>query len=60
MKIMFDKDIKVMALEAHSSHFSQPLDKNPFSSFKMEFNNQVKKFNNFFQCLTLPEQIYDS
>ena len=42
---MFDKDIKVMALEAHSSHYSQPLDKNPFSSFKMEFNNQMKKFN---------------
>ena len=34
-----------MALEAHSSHYSQPLDKNPFSSFKMEFNNQMKKFN---------------
>ena len=45
MKMMFDKDIKVMALEAHSSHFSQPLDKNPFSSFRMEFNNQMKKFN---------------
>ena len=41
---MFDKDIKVMALEAQSSHYSQPLDKNPFSSFKMEFNNQIKKF----------------
>ena len=45
MKMMFDNDIKVMALEAHSSHYSQPLDKNPFSSFKMEFNNQMKKFN---------------
>ena len=45
MKIMFNTDIKVMALEAHSSHYSQPLDKNPFSSFKMEFNNQMKKFN---------------
>ena len=45
MKMMFDKVIKVMALEAHSSHFSQTLDKNPFSSFKMEFNNQMKKFN---------------
>ena len=45
MKMMFDKDIKVMALEAHSSYYSQPLDKNPFSSFKMEFNNQMKKFN---------------
>ena len=65
MKMMCDKDIKVMALEAHSSHYSQPLDKNPFSSFKMEFNNQMKKFNrtsgqgqspklNFSQCLTLP------
>ena len=45
MKMMFDKDITVMALEAHSSYYSQPLDKNPFSSFKMEFNNQMKKFN---------------
>ena len=45
MKMMFDKYIKVMALEAHSSHYSQPLDKNQFSSFKMEFNKQMKKFN---------------
>ena len=35
MKMMFDKDIKVMALEAHSSHYSQPLDKNPFSAFNV-------------------------
>ena len=40
-----DKDIKVMALEAHSSHYSQPLDKNPFSAFKNEFNFQMKRFN---------------
>ena len=45
MKMMFDKDIKVMALEAHSSHFSQPLDKNPFSAFKNEFNFQMKRFD---------------
>ena len=45
MKMMFDKDIKVMALEAHSSYYSRPLDKNPFSTFKMEFNNQIKRFN---------------
>ena len=45
MKMMFNKDIKVMALEAHSSHYSQPLDKNPFSAFKNEFNFQMKKFN---------------
>ena len=45
MKMMFDKDIKVMALEAHSSHYSQPLDKNPFSAFKNEFNFQMKRFN---------------
>ena len=43
MKMMFEKDIKVMALEAHSSHYCQPLDKNPFSAFKMEFNNQMKE-----------------
>ena len=45
MKMMFDKNIKVMALEAHSSHYSQPLDKNPFSAFKNEFNFQMKRFN---------------
>ena len=45
MKMMFDKDIKVMALEAHSSHYSQPLEKNPFSAFKNEFNFQMKRFN---------------
>ena len=45
IKMMFDKDIKVMALEAHSSYYSQPLDKNPFSTFKMEFNNEIKRFN---------------
>ena len=44
MKMMFNKDIKVMALEAHSSHYSQPLDKNPFSAFKNEFNFQMKRF----------------
>ena len=45
MKMMFDKDINVMALEAHSSHSAQPLDKNPFSAFKQEFNFQMKRFN---------------
>ena len=45
MKMMFDKDIKVMALEAHNSYFSQPLDKNPFSAFKNEFKFQMKRFN---------------
>ena len=45
MKMTFNKDIKVMALEAHSSHYSQPLDKNPFSAFKNEFNFQMKRFN---------------
>ena len=45
MKMMFDRDVKVMALEAYSSHWAQPLDKNPFSAFKTEFNFQMKKFN---------------
>ena len=45
MKMMFDRDIKVMALEAHSSHWAQPLDKNPFSAFKTEFNYEMKNFN---------------
>ena len=45
MKMMFDKDIKVMTLKGHSSHWAQPLDKNPFNSFKTEFNFQMKQFN---------------
>ena len=57
MKMMFDKDIKVMTLEAHSSHFAQPLDKNPFSAFKQEFNYQMKRFNRTVggRAITKPE-----
>ena len=34
-----------MALEAHSSHLLQPLDKNPFSGFKQAFNKYLRKWN---------------
>ena len=34
-----------MALEAHSSHLLQPLDKNPFSGFKHSFNKELRKWN---------------
>ena len=36
---------QVMALEAHSSHVLQPLDKNPFSAFKHCFNSYLRKWN---------------
>ena len=45
MSIMYTRNVKVMALEAHSSHFSQPLDKNPFSCFKHAFNKAMRRFN---------------
>ena len=34
-----------MALEAHTSHAMQPLDKNPFSAFKNAFNGYLRKWN---------------
>ena len=34
-----------MALEAHSSHILQPLDKNPFAIFKLKFNSKMKRWN---------------
>ena len=32
-------------IEPHSSHWGQPLDKNPFSGFKDTFNEAMHKFN---------------
>ena len=34
-----------MGLKPHTSHLLQPLDKNPFSSFKDAFNNALHKCN---------------
>ena len=45
MKMMYERDIKVMGLKPHTSHLIQPLDKNPFSSFKDAFNNALHKYN---------------
>ena len=45
MGMMYTRGIKVMALEPHTSHFAQPLDKNPFSSFKEKFNRGMRRFN---------------
>ena len=45
MKMMFERDIKFMGLKPHTSHLIQPLDKNPFSSFKDAFNNSLHKYN---------------
>ena len=45
MHMMFHQDIKVFALEPHTSHWGQPLDKNPFSAFKDAFNEGICKFN---------------
>ena len=45
MKMMYERNIKVLAVNPHSTHWSQPLDKNPFSSFKEKFNKQVKEVN---------------
>ena len=44
MKMMYDRNIKVLALPPHTSHWAQPLDKNPFSAFKEHFNKQMRKF----------------
>ena len=43
--MMYCRDIKVFALEPHTSHWGQPLDKNPFLAFKDAFNEGMHKFN---------------
>ena len=37
MQLMYERIVKVFAIEPHSSHWGQPLDKNPFSGFKHHF-----------------------
>ena len=45
MAMMYDRLVKVFAIEPHSSHWGQPLDKNPFLGFKHAFNEAIRKFN---------------
>ena len=45
MEMMYQRQVKVFAIEPHSSHWGQPLDKNPFSGFKNAFNETMRKFN---------------
>ena len=45
MAMMYEKNIRVFSIEPHSSHWGQPLDKNPFSGFKDAFNEAMQKFN---------------
>ena len=45
MQMMYSHDIKVFALEPHTSHWGQLLDKNPFLVFKDVFNEGMCKFN---------------
>ena len=42
--MMYERNIKVIALPPHISHWAQPLDKNPFSTFKEQFNKEIRKF----------------
>ena len=43
-KMMYERNIKVLALNPHTSHWAQPLDRNPFSSIKEHFNRQMQIF----------------
>ena len=45
MQLMYECNVKVFAIEPHSSHWGQPLDKNPFSGFKSAFNEAIRNFN---------------
>ena len=45
MAMMYDRLVKMFTIEPHSSHWGQPLDKNPFSGFKHTFNEAIRKFN---------------
>ena len=45
MQMMYCWDINVFVLESLTSHWGQPLDKNPFLVFKDAFNEGMPKFN---------------
>ena len=45
MAMMYDRLMKVFTIEPHSSHWEQPLDKNPFSGFKHAFSEAIRKFS---------------
>lgn len=38
-------DIEVLLIPAHTSHYLQPLDKNPFQGFKFHWNIELENFN---------------
>ena len=44
IKMMYKRNIKVLALNPHTSHWAQPLDKNPFCFFKEPFSKQMRIF----------------
>ena len=45
MSMMYERNIKCFPIEPHTSHWGQPLDKNPFSGFKDAFSEAMHKFN---------------
>ena len=45
MKVMYERDVKVMGIKPHTSHLIQALDRNPFSAFKDAFNAELCKYN---------------
>ena len=45
MKVMYERDVKVMGIKPHTSHLIQALDRNPFSAFKDAFNAELHKYN---------------
>ena len=45
MTMMYERQVKVFAIEPHSSHWEQPLNKNPSSGYKNGFNEAMRKFN---------------
>ena len=45
MSMMCERNIKCFPIEPHTSHWEQPLDKNPFSGFKDAFNEAMCRFN---------------
>ena len=45
MAMMYDRLVRMFAIEPHSSHWGKPLDKNPFLVFKHTFSEAMRKLN---------------
>ena len=45
MKVMYERDVKVMGIKLHTSRLIQALDRNPFSAFNDAFNAELCKYN---------------